>query len=414
MPNSGNLKDLIDLDLLQNIQDRLSEITGLAFNIVDFKGNPINNYSNFCNFCKKMRSTKEGMKLCYEANAHAGLEAAIRQEPYVFKCPAGLVDVATPIIMNNNYLGAIFFGQVKTNNEKFLSIKESNYCSKMFKKNPTLKKDYDEIKYIDYNKIESIFSLVKIVVNQLVEKSVLNSIQEDVNFNNIKLIKEQEERIKLEKQLKVLNLKLMQTPMKLNFEFNILNSISNLALIENAPKTQEMIYSLSDLIRYTSKNIGCEVTIGEEIKNIITYLKIQSSRFGKRIKYKVDIDENIKKIKILPMILLFVIEYSITNGLSPKKEGGTINIKGYILENDAIITIKDDGIGISENELFLILNGKCENEVVGMNIYNINEILANYYGKTYKADIRSKVNIGTTVRLKFPLSHMKENNKSKT
>lgn len=45
--------------------------------------------------------------MCYSANAHAGLEAAIRKEPYIFRCHEGLVDVAVPIIVNYNYLGVI-------------------------------------------------------------------------------------------------------------------------------------------------------------------------------------------------------------------------------------------------------------------------------------------------------------------
>lgn len=113
MIGNRNLNDIIDIDLLKSIQDRLAEITGLAYNIVDFKGNPINNYSNFCDFCSKVRNTKEGMKICYDTNAHAGLEAAIRQKPYVFKCPAGLVDVAIPIIVNGNYLGAVFLDKLE-------------------------------------------------------------------------------------------------------------------------------------------------------------------------------------------------------------------------------------------------------------------------------------------------------------
>ncbi|MGG7076552.1 PocR ligand-binding domain-containing protein [Clostridium sardiniense] len=398
------LKNLIDIDLLESIQNRLAEITGLAFNIVDFRGEPMNEYSNFCDFCKEMRSTEEGMKLCYEANAHAGLEAAIRQKPYVFKCPAGLVDVATPIIINNHYIGAIFFGQVRTNNDEIDTIKESRDCMKLIKKNDKLKKYYDETKFIDYKKIESIHSLVSIFINQLVEKSELELIKEEANFNNIKLHREIEENKKLKNELIISNLKLLQTPINLNFELNILNSISNLAVIEDAPRVKEMSHYLADLTRYSSKNIGCEVTLEEDIENIITYLKVQSIRFGNRIKYNINIDENIKDIKILPMVLLSFIEYSITKGLAPKIEGGTISINGEVLENNAIITIEDNGIGISENELFHILNGIYNEKTIGANIYGINDMLVNCYGEKYRVQIASRDNIGTIIRIKFPLN----------
>lgn len=404
MVNSKNLNEIIDVKLLQCIQDRLAEITGLAYNIVDFKGNPINSYSNFCSFCNKMRSTPEGMKICYDANAHAGLEAAIRQEPYVFKCPAGLVDVATPIIVNNNYLGAVFFGQVRTNKDNLEPIKKSNYYSKMCKINPELLNDFNETKYVDYSKIKSIYSLVDIVVKLLVEKSELSSIQEELSFNNLKFLREKEEKTKLEQQLKVSELNSLQTPINADFVLNTLNVISSLALIEDAPKTQEMICLLSELFRYNSKNIENLVSLEKVIENISVYLKIQSTRFGERIHYEIHIDDILNKLKIPTMVLLPFIEYAVLNGLCPKREGGTIKIKGYCNENDAVISIEDNGIGISKDELFLILNGKCKKGSLEAGIYNSNKLLIDYYGENYKAQITSEINVGTTIILKIPLS----------
>ncbi|NFT08599.1 MULTISPECIES: PocR ligand-binding domain-containing protein [Clostridium] len=403
MIGNRNLNDIIDIDLLKSIQDRLAEITGLAYNIVDFKGNPINNYSNFCDFCSKVRNTKEGTKICYDTNAHAGLEAAIRQKPYVFKCPAGLVDVAIPIIVNGNYLGAVFFGQVRTNKDKLEPIRKSNYYSKMCRNDDKLLNDFNNTKFIDYSKIESIYSLVNIIVNLLVEKSELSSIQEELSFNNIKLIREKQERKKLEEKLKFYELDSLETPISFEFILNTLNTISSLALIEDAPKTQDMIYSLTKLFRYNFKNIGNLVSIGKAIENIKTYLKIQSTRFGDRIRYEINIDEKINDIKIPTMIFLPFIEYSILNGLCPKKDGGTIFIKGKCCGNNAIILIQDNGIGISEDELFSILNGKCKKGSLGSGIYNANNVLVKYYGKEYKVNIKSELNIGTIVSFKLPL-----------
>ncbi|AIY78583.1 histidine kinase [Clostridium botulinum] len=403
MIGNRNLNDIIDIDLLKSIQDRLAEITGLAYNIVDFKGNPINNYSNFCDFCSKVRNTKEGMKICYDTNAHAGLEAAIRQKPYVFKCPAGLVDVAIPIIVNGNYLGAVFFGQIRTNKDKLEPIRKSNYYSKMCRNDDKLLNDFNNTKFIDYSKIESIYSLVNIIVNLLVEKSELSSIQEELSFNNIKLIREKQERKKLEEKLKFYELDSLETPISFEFILNTLNTISSLALIEDAPKTQEMIYFLTKLFRYNFKNIGNLVSIGKAIENIKTYLKIQSTRFGERIRYEINIDEKINDIKIPTMIFLPFIEYSILNGLCPKKDGGTIFIKGECCENNATILIQDNGIGISEDELFSILNGKCKKGSLGSGIYNANNVLVKYYGKEYKVNIKSQLNIGTNVSFKLPL-----------
>lgn len=94
----------------------------------------------------------------------------------------------------------------------------------------------------------------------------------------------------------------LETPISFEFILNTLNTISSLALIEDAPKTQDMIYSLTKLFRYNFKNIGNLVSIGKAIENIKTYLKIQSTRFGDRIRYEINIDEKINDIKIPTMI----------------------------------------------------------------------------------------------------------------
>lgn len=406
MSHNKNLNNLIDVNILKDIQDRLAEITGLAYNIVNFKGAPINDYSNFSSFCKKMRSTSQGFHICCDANAHAGLEAALRKKPYIFKCPAGLVDVAIPIIVNNTYLGAVFFGQVRTNNHSLSPINSLNYRFKNHKEYPELIDDYNNTLYIDYYKIESIASLVQTIVNQLVEKESLKAIEAELNFNNIKLMKEKENRIKLKEQLKTYNVTLLQSKVNPYFLFNVLNSISRLAVIENSPKTQEMIILLAEFSRYNSKHIGHKVILEEDIENIIRYLKMQIIRFKVRIKYEININDNIKELKIPSMILQCFVENAVIHGLCPKKEGGTIKIKGELLEGIANITITDDGVGISKYKLFLILDGSDEikNENIGMSIYNVNEILTRYYGKNYRVEIKSEINVGTMIKLKFPFA----------
>ncbi|MBX7422426.1 PocR ligand-binding domain-containing protein [Clostridium chauvoei] len=395
MDRNRQLEDLIDIDLLQDLQDKLAEITDLEFNIVDFRGNPINNYSNFCDFCSSLRSIEEGLDLCCSANAHGGLESAIRKKPYIFKCPAGLVDIAIPIVIDNQYIGAVFFGQVKTDKEEFSSNKKSKEIIRLFKKYPIIKRKYEDIRYVEYSKLKSIYSVVEIIVNQLINKSDLNRLKEEITFNNIKLKKQEDEISYLKNKLIFSDFKFLQTPLSLNFQLNTLNSISNLALIEDSKKTQEAICTFSDITRYLSKNIGKQVTIEEEVKNINNYLKIQSLRFEDRIKCKINIEDRAKGLKIIPMTLLYFIEYIITHSLSYKKKDGFIVINGKIIENEGVIIIEDNGIGIKENEIFFMLNNSDS---------NIGDLFNNYYGKEYKIKITSRENLGNIIKIKIPLN----------
>lgn len=51
-----------------------------------------------------------------------------------------------------------------------------------------------------------------------------------------------------------MQLRTIQAQINPHFLFNTLNTIARMALIESAPKTEELIYTLSDLLRYSLRN----------------------------------------------------------------------------------------------------------------------------------------------------------------
>ena len=64
------LNDIVDIQVLQEIQDSYSKVTKIAMVIVDFKGEPITDYSNFTRFCKAFRSEGKCRDMCYRSDAH--------------------------------------------------------------------------------------------------------------------------------------------------------------------------------------------------------------------------------------------------------------------------------------------------------------------------------------------------------
>ena len=58
------LNHLVNVEVLQEIQDRFAAAVGLAVIIANEHGEPITTPSNFTNFCSKLRSSKEGLQCC--------------------------------------------------------------------------------------------------------------------------------------------------------------------------------------------------------------------------------------------------------------------------------------------------------------------------------------------------------------
>lgn len=111
------LKDFMDMDKLQKIQDMFSDATGLAAIAVNQDGEYITEGSNFTDFCMKYtRNSKEGSRRCVKCDNEC---------KGVYFCHAGLMDFASDIIVAGEKVGAIIGGQVLPNEpdlEKFERI----------------------------------------------------------------------------------------------------------------------------------------------------------------------------------------------------------------------------------------------------------------------------------------------------
>lgn len=135
-----------------------------------------------------------------------------------------------------------------------------------------------------------------------------------------------------------------------HFLFNTLNSISSLIHI-NQDKADEMIQKLSDVFRYSLQSGKKRfVSLNDEINVVEKYLEIEKVRFENRLDYVIQMDESCKNCIIPPLILQTLVENSVKHGISPKIEGGKINISVKDKDDDIEIKIEDNGVGI-QNEV---------------------------------------------------------------
>lgn len=109
------LLNLIDMESLKAILDAFTTTTGLMANIVDVDGRSIfskKDVNKCCKFCKLIMAMKNGQERCQSSYKRAGKQAALFGEPYIFRCPSGLIEWAAPIIVDGKHLGSIICGQV--------------------------------------------------------------------------------------------------------------------------------------------------------------------------------------------------------------------------------------------------------------------------------------------------------------
>lgn len=109
------LTDIMEREFWQDFQDSFSKTTGMAVLTVDNQ-QPVTEGSNFTEFCMELtRKSPEGARRCTACDLQGGKKSRETGKPYVYECHAGLVDMAAPIVVDNEQIGSVLAGQVLPN-----------------------------------------------------------------------------------------------------------------------------------------------------------------------------------------------------------------------------------------------------------------------------------------------------------
>lgn len=166
-----------------------------------------------------------------------------------------------------------------------------------------------------------------------------------------RLLEEEAKGLRVQNMLKISELKVLQSQINPHFLFNTLNMIASNAYLEGAEQTVGMIGLLGSYLRYNLDNANKTVSIQDEIENARDYLEIQKKRLGDRLDYHIQMDEQCAHAQLPCLILQPLVENSVSHGLRDRLEGGCIWVGA--LKNGARvqISVKDNGTGISPEEL---------------------------------------------------------------
>lgn len=394
------LTDVIDINTLCKIQEFMSKYINVPQITVDADGNPVGKISNFTPFCNLIRSSEKGRQRCIQCDRQAGLLAVkLNQARRIYRCHTGLMDCVAPIIVNGIFLGSVLGGQVLIEGEQTRDDIDIERLSREL--DIPFEELEDKVKYIpvvSYQYLEDAVDCYMFLSNYIAQLGMNKLVQDQ-------FIKESQEKFELERKTKKMELKVIQAQINPHFLFNTLNTIARMALIENAPQTEDLIYKLSDFLRYNLKNIEEFPKIKDEIENVKRYLSIQSLRYSDRITYEIHLDEKIMEYRIPSMTLQPIVENSMVHGLETKKEGGKVVISGQIIDGNKLeIKVSDNGNGIKPDVLNLInrqMNGETDQEL-GIGLLNTHNRIKHYFGKEYGLKIESELNKGTTVYIYLP------------
>lgn len=395
-----SLGEIVNTSILQEIQDKFSEATGLSSVIVDTEGNPLTTPSNFTCFCNYLRANDEGLNRCMACDDTGGRRAWESKKPMIYRCHSGLTDLAAPIIVQNQYIGAFLAGQVVIAEDKD-EIKEDmlRRVDNLQLDSSVLSELFDKVEVVPENRIKAAAELIYIMSNYIVEIGVANIAQK-------LLMSEMKAKADLENLLRAAELKALQSQVNPHFLFNTLNTIARMALLEGASQTQEVVYALSDLLRNNLSDVDKMRKLEEEIKSIQDYLVIQKKRFGDRIRAVIEIQPEIMQTNIPALTLQPLVENSIIHGLEGKSDGGCVYIRGHKENGKVYIEVSDTGIGLSQEQINNIFRKEkrtvTQGQTTGLGILNVHKRIQHFFGEEYGLTMEGAPGKGTKVSIQLP------------
>lgn len=200
------LRDLIDAESLKEILSAFTTTTGLMANVVDIYGRSIFSKSDIkkcCKFCKLIFAMEDGQERCRGAYERAGKQAALFNEPYIFRCPSGLVEWAAPIMLDGRHLGSIICGQVLMwEPEEFFWIELREMNKGLVSDFKELFKAVEELPVVSGDMVQAASYLLLTIANFITRSGFETRRRgEELKRQKRRLDEELETRKKLEEQL---------------------------------------------------------------------------------------------------------------------------------------------------------------------------------------------------------------------
>ena len=210
------------------------------------------------------------------------------------------------------------------------------------------------------------------------------------------------EKHKMEKQLDEVRLQMLKNQINPHFLFNTLNMIASTAQIEDAAATEKMIHALSRLFRYNLKSTDSVMPLERELKVVQDYMYIQQMRFGQRIRYDTDCNQDTLEVLVPSFALQPLVENAIIHGISPKGQGGRIHVRSWMEGRRLWISVADTGRGMAQERLEEIRRAlaRGEEKATGVGVGNIYRRVHGMY-RDGEVFIYSSEGRGTVVQMAF-------------
>jgi two-component system, LytTR family, sensor kinase len=202
-----------------------------------------------------------------------------------------------------------------------------------------------------------------------------------------------------EERLAGAELRALRAQISPHFIYNALAAVAG--YIHSRPdEARELLTDFAAFTRYAFGRERSHVTLADEFHYVEKYLSLERARFGDRLDVRLEVAPEILPAVIPVLSLQPLVENAVRHGVEAGADG-RIEIVGTDLGVDAVVTVRDEGAGMTREQASAALNGLTG----GIGLSNVHRRLRATFGRQYGLEIESNPGDGTAVSMVVPKSH---------
>ncbi|MDE7192608.1 MAG: PocR ligand-binding domain-containing protein, partial [Oscillospiraceae bacterium] len=360
--NELHLTDLVDTDILQQIQDAFSDMTDMAAITSDCDGVAITNGSNFMEFCNMTRATELGRKRCERCDINGAKLCIAQNDALSYRCHAGLVDFAAPIVVNNELIGSFIGGQVLVDPPDLDRIRKT-----------AMEIGVDPEEYIGAVKKVSIVN-IEHIEKAAHFQSIIASTLSNIAYKGYEL---RQKSIEIEKASNMKSDFLANMSHEIRTPMNAVIGLSELALREEMSRpareyvhqikasSKNLLVIINDILDFSKIESGKMDVVEVEYKPLSIFndlTGIINSRIGsKDIEFTMDITADMPRTLYGDNVRIHQIVLNLLTNAVKFTQQGEVHLKIEFVRRDndtGVIKaeVSDTGIGIKQEDMHKLFN----------------------------------------------------------
>jgi signal transduction histidine kinase len=189
-------------------------------------------------------------------------------------------------------------------------------------------------------------------------------------------------------------LKLLQSQLEPHMLFNTLANLRALIEDKDADTALDMVDRMDDFLRtLLSASRATWHPLAAEFDRLSDYLALLAIRMGSRLRYTLDLPDELRELPVPPLLLQPLVENAIKHGLAPLVEGGEVEVTAARAGDTLALTVRDNGAGFDADQ------PRPEGH---FGLTQVLERVAAVYDGQGRVAVQSAPNAGTTIRISLP------------